>query len=93
MIEVKGKNKDSIGIITFDGKVLEIFGFGYKKPSRRMHIDQIIGILREPKGLTIGFGEGMISAPYTEGGENIDELIEAVRSASPNPDLDIRIIG
>lgn len=49
--------------------------------------------MKDNNGLTVGFGEGMISASYTEGCENVDELIEAIKSASPNPDLDIRIIG
>ena len=93
MIEVKGKYKKSQGIISFDGRVLEIFGFGHGHPSSRFHIDQIIGLLKDSRGLTVGYGDGMMSASYTEGCENIDELIEAIKSASLNPDLDIRIIG
>lgn len=93
MIEVKGKYKKSQGILTFDGIVLEIFGFGHGHPSSRIHIDQITGLLKDSRGLTVGYGDGMMSASYTEGCENIDELIEAIRSASPNTDLDIKIIG
>lgn len=47
MIEIKGKNKDVHGVLTFDGKVIEIFGFGHKHASRRFHIDQISLIMRE----------------------------------------------
>ncbi len=93
MIEVKGKYKKSQGILAFDGIVLEIFGFGHGHPSSRIHIDQIVGLLKDSRGLTVGYGDGMISASYTEGCENVDDLIEAIKSASNNPDLDIKIIG
>ncbi|MBI5680547.1 MAG: hypothetical protein HZC47_06635 [Methanobacterium sp.] len=90
MVEVKGKNKKSVGILTFDGNVLEIFGFAHKHASRRIHVDQIVGLIKENNGLTIGFGEGIISIFYTEGCENIDELINAIISASNNHDLIVK---
>ncbi|MGZ7069121.1 MAG: hypothetical protein ACXVHT_12520 [Methanobacterium sp.] len=90
MIEVKGKNKHSPGILTFDGDVLEIFGFGHKHASRRFHIDQISFLMKESNGLSIGYEVGLISISCTEGCENIDELIEAIVSASTNPDLVVK---
>lgn len=90
MIEVKGTNKHSHGVLTFDGKVVEVFGFGHKHASRRFHIDQISGLLKENSGLTIAYEDGMISISFTEGCENIGELIDAIISASNNPDLIIK---
>jgi hypothetical protein len=90
MIEVKGKNERDKGILTFDGKVIEIFGFGHKHASRRIHLDQVNVLLKENNGLTLGFGEGMISISFTEGCENIDELVDAVISESTNPDLVVK---
>ncbi|MGZ7117587.1 MAG: hypothetical protein ACXVHS_09100 [Methanobacterium sp.] len=90
MLEVKGKNKDVHGVLTFDGKVIEVFGFGHKHASRRFHIDQISFLQKESNGLSIGYEVGLISIFCTEGCENIDELIEAIVSASTNPDLVVK---
>ena len=90
MIEVKGMNKDQHGVLAFDGRVIEIFGFGHKHPSRRIHIDQLRAIIKENKGLSIAYEDGIIAIGYTEGCENMDEFIESVVSASPNPDLMVK---
>jgi hypothetical protein len=89
-IEVKGMNKKDRGILSFDGRVVEVFGFGHRHPSKRFHIDQINVIINEEKALTIGYGEGMIMVSYTEGCENMDEFIQSVNDASTNPDLVIK---
>lgn len=90
MLEVKGKNKDVHGVLTFDGRVIEVFGFGHKHASRRFHIDQISLLMKENNGLTIGYEDGIIAVFYTEGCENMDEFIGAIISASTNPDLKVQ---
>lgn len=90
LIEVKGMNKDQHGVLTYDGRVIEIFGFGHKHASRRIHIDQLRGILKENNGLSIVYEDGIISIGYTEGCENIDEFIETLISESNNPDLMVK---
>lgn len=90
MIEVKGMNKDQHGVLAFDGRVIEIFGFGHKHASRRIHIDQLKAMIKEPNGLSIVYEDGIISIGYTEGCENMDEFIESLVSASPNPDLVVK---
>jgi len=87
LVEVIGMNNKDQGIITFDGKVIEIFGFGHKHASRRIHINQLKMLIKEDKALTIGYGGGMIMVSFNEGCDNMDELIETVINASPNPDL------
>jgi hypothetical protein len=90
MIEVKGMNKAEHGVLAFDGRVIEIFGFGHKHPSRRIHIDQLKAILKEPNGLSIVYEDGIMAIGYTEGCENMNELIDALISASPNPELVVK---
>ena len=87
LVEVTGMNKKDPGIITFDGKVIEIFGFGHKHASRRIHINQVMMLIEEDKALNIGYSGGMILVSYTGGCDNMNELVETVKNASPNPDL------
>ncbi len=95
MIEVKGMNKDEHGVLTFDGNVIEIFGFGTRQvekviPSRRIHIDQLMGLVKEGDGYGIAYEGGVVYVHFTEGGENLEEFIESLVSASPNPDLVVK---
>jgi hypothetical protein len=90
IIEVKGMNNKDVGILSFDGRVVEVFGFGHNHPSKRFHIDQINLLIKEDKSLTIGYGEGLIIASFTEGCENIYDFIQAIKDASPNPDLMVK---
>jgi hypothetical protein len=90
VIEVKGMNKKDRGILSFDGRVVEVFGFGHRHPSKRFHIDQINLLINEDKALTIGYGEGMIMVAFTDGCENMDEFIQSINDASTNPDLVIK---
>lgn len=90
LIEIKGMNKKDVGILSFDGRVVEVFGFGHKHPSKRFHIDQINLLIKEGNALTIGYGEGLIMISYTQGCEGMDDFVQAVIDASNNPELVIK---
>lgn len=90
MIKVKGMFKNYLGVLTFDGDVIEIFGFRHQPNSERIHIDQVKTILKEPNGLSIVYDMGLIAVNCTEGCENMNEFIEALVSASPNPELEVK---
>ncbi|EKQ55829.1 MAG: hypothetical protein B655_0063 [Methanobacterium sp. Maddingley MBC34] len=90
MMEVKGMNKDQHGVLAFDGRVIEIFGFGHRGASQRIHIDQLKAIIKESNGLSIVYEDGIIAIGYTEGCENMGEFIESLVSTSNNPDLMVK---
>lgn len=90
MIEVKGLNKENHGVLTFDGKVIEIFGFGHKHVSIRIHIDQVNLLMKGDNNLSIAFESGMIAISFTEGCENIDEFTDAIISHATNPNFTVK---
>lgn len=91
MIEVTGKK----GLLAFDGRVIEIFGFG-RPESKRIHIQQIKKLeKRSDNGKTnffIYYDYGMrgITCDADEC-TNLDEFIDALVAASNNPDLELDI--
>lgn len=89
MIEVKGidREQDQPLILSFDGRVFEIFGWLFGKIRvRRYHVDHIRTFeIQERKGnprifIELVFEDGAISGyfEYKSGGENIYELVEEV---------------
>jgi len=88
MIEVKGTDSSGMPqIITFDGRILEIFAWiGGKMRSRRFHIDHLKNIEikeRDNKGpvLLIELNIPMAFGTYEfkNGGENLSELVDLVK--------------
>jgi hypothetical protein len=89
MIEVIGKR----GLLTFDGRVIEIFGFE-RPESKRIHIQQLKKLEKKSdKGKTnlfIYYDYGMRGI-NCDNCTNLDEFIAAVVAASDNPDLELNI--
>lgn len=88
MIEVKGT--DEIGqpqVISFDGRVFEIFGWiGGKMSSRRYHVDHLKKIEiqeRDDKppllNIELKFPVAFGTYEFKSGGENLHELVDAVK--------------
>jgi len=88
------------GVVTFDGKVVEVFGFGQTEHPLRFHVQML-------KEIQVNIPGGRFSGPFVsfkarhmnrEGmatftdeeaaGPEVAKLIDAVRAASPNLEKD-----
>jgi hypothetical protein len=80
------------GVLSFDGRVLEAFGFSFYDQTLRAHAAKIERIEMDPGGRrsdpSVTFNSGRVGRPITayyrsEQAPEVERLVDAVRGAAP----------